>query len=45
MFQKAVPVFAEGKENEMNYQLVLRANADSLEGTTLSISAATFYRL
>ncbi|MBR2293549.1 MAG: hypothetical protein IKA44_04520 [Clostridia bacterium] len=45
MFQKAVPVFAEGKENEMNYQLILRASADSLEGTTLSISAATFYRL
>lgn len=45
MFRKAVPVFAEGKEKEMNYHLVLRAETESLEDTVLLISAFSFYRL
>ena len=45
MFKSARPVFAAGKEKEMNYQLVLRAFLDSLEGTKLYITAASFYRL
>ena len=45
MFKKAVPVFAEGKEKELNYQLVLRENADSLKGVAVYITAFSFYRL
>lgn len=45
MFQTAIPVFAEGKEREKNAQLVLRATCDDLRGTTLYITAFSFYRL
>lgn len=45
MFKKAIPVFAEGKEREQNYQLILRGEAESLKGTTLYVAAASFYRL
>ncbi|MBQ9783402.1 MAG: hypothetical protein IJW44_02670 [Clostridia bacterium] len=45
MFQKAIPVFAAGKDKEQNYQLILRAEAESLLGTTLVITAFSFYRL
>ena len=45
MFKKAVPVFAAGKEKELNYHLILRGDVDSLEDTTLFISAFSFYRL
>ncbi|MBQ8850153.1 MAG: hypothetical protein IJ011_07480 [Clostridia bacterium] len=45
MFKKAIPVFAEGKERELNYRLELRAETDSLKDTTLYISAFSFYRL
>ena len=45
MFQKAIPVFAEGKEKEMNYQLILRALVDDLTDTKLAITAFSFYRL
>lgn len=45
MFQQAIPVFAEGKERDKNYQLILRANTESLRHTVLSITAFAFYRL
>ncbi len=45
MFKQAIPVFAEGKEYEMNYHLVLRASIDSLKNTTLFVTAFSFYRL
>ena len=45
MFKKAIPVFAKNKSEEKNYQLVLRAEAESLANTTLYITAFSFYRL
>ncbi|MBQ9794922.1 MAG: hypothetical protein IJW34_08270, partial [Clostridia bacterium] len=45
MFLKAIPVFAEGKDREKNYQLVLRAETESLRDTVLYVTAASFYRL
>ena len=45
MFKCAIPVFAEGKEREMNYQLVLRAETGTLRDTVLYITAFSFYRL
>ena len=45
MFLKAIPVFAEGKETEQNYQLVLRAKVEDLRDTQLKITAFSFYRL
>ena len=45
MFDQAVPVFAEDKEWEMNYRLLLRARVPSLEDTVLCLTAASFYRL
>lgn len=45
MFLKAIPVFAEGKDKEQNYQLMLRAEAESLLDTVLYITAFSFYRL
>lgn len=45
MFFKAIPVFAKGKEKELNYQLILRATVADLRETTLSITACSFYRL
>jgi len=45
MFKQAIPVFATGKENEMNYTLLLRATCAELRGCKLYITAASFYRL
>jgi len=45
MFKGAIPVFAEGREEEKNYHLILRAETESLEDTSLFISAFSFYRL
>ena len=45
MFKKAVPVFAKGKTEELNYQLILRSEAESLKDTVLYITAFSFYRL
>ena len=45
MFQKALPVFAAGKENEMNYTLLLRAAVPDLRGCKLYLTACSFYRL
>ena len=45
MFKSARPVFAAGKEREMNYQLRLRAHLESIEDSKLYIAAASYYRL
>ncbi len=45
MFSLAIPIFADGKDKEMNYHLVLKETAESLVGTTLYITAFSFYRL
>ena len=45
MFKQAIPVFATGKENEMNYTLLLRACCEDLKKCVLRVSAASFYRL
>ena len=45
MFKQAIPVFAEGKDREMNYSLVLRAETEDLRGCTLYVTAFSFYRL
>ena len=45
MFKKAIPVFARDKENELNYQLLLRETVNDLKNTELYITAFSFYRL
>lgn len=45
MFKKAIPVFARGEENTLNYPLTLCAEVDSLKDTELLIGAFSFYRL
>jgi len=45
MFKKAIPVFAKGEDNSLNYHLALCAEVESLENTKLYISAFSFYRL
>lgn len=45
MFLKAIPVFAEQKETELNYQLILKANVEDLRNTELKVTAFSFYRL
>jgi alpha-L-rhamnosidase len=45
MFKQAIPVFAVGKETEMNYTLLLRATCADLAGCKLYLTAASFYRL
>ena len=45
MFKTARPVFAKGKEKEMNYQLLLKASLSSLKDVKLYITASSFYRL
>ena len=45
MFIKAIPVFAKGEEASLNYPLTLTSSVDTLDGTTLYISAFSFYRL
>lgn len=44
-FEKALPVFAKGCERKLNYYLTLRAEAESLLGSMLCITACSFYRL
>ncbi len=44
-FTKALPVFESGKEKEMNYSLILKDNTPSIKGTTIYITAVSFYRL
>ena len=45
MFQKAKPVFADGKDKEKNYQLILRAEVQDLRDCVLYVTAFSFYRL
>ena len=45
MFKQAIPVFAKGRENELNYTLLLRGECADLRGCKLYVSAASFYRL
>ena len=45
MFKKAIPVFAKGEENSLNYPLTLCAEIESLKYTKLFIGAFSFYRL
>jgi len=45
MFKQAIPVFAKGKEKEMNYQLILRAESKELKECILYVTACSFYRL
>ena len=45
MFQKAIPVYAEGKQRQMNSHVLFRQVAESLEDTVLYISAYSFFRL
>ena len=45
MFQKAVPVFAAGKERELNTHIVLCGEVASLKDTKILITASSFYQL
>ena len=45
MFQKALPIFPEGKKWEMNTHIVLRAQTDSLKNAVFSVTASNFYQL
>ena len=45
MFKNAVPVFAKGISEEMNYTLVLRQEVDVLSDTKLLLTAFSFYKL
>lgn len=45
MFQKALPIFPEGKAWEKNIHIVLRAETDSLKNAVFSIAATSFYQL
>ena len=45
MFQKAIPIFPEGRTWEMNTHAVLRVETDSLKNTVFSIAASSFYQL
>lgn len=45
MFRSAVPVYGEGQQTQMNTHLLMRETVPSLAGTTLSITAYSFFRL
>ena len=45
MFQKAIPVFAEGKQWEMNTHVVLFQELDSLKNKKILLAASSFYQL
>ena len=45
MFLSAVPVYAQGKQEQMNTHLILRETTDSLVGTKLYITAFSFFQL
>lgn len=44
-FIEAVPVWEEGREEEMNYSLILRYAADGNEDTELRVSASSRYQI
>ena len=45
MFKTAIPVFAKGKEEELNRGIILREKIPSLKGTSLKIAAFSFFKL
>ena len=45
MWKKAVPVYAENLKNKMNTHIMLSQSISSLEGCSIKISAASFYKL
>ena len=45
MFKKAVPVYAENLKDKMNTHIMLCQSISSLEGCSIKISAASFYKL
>ena len=45
MFKKAIPVFACGEEESLNYPLTLCTEIETLENTKLYVTAFSFYRL
>lgn len=45
MFLKAMPVYASGKERQMNSHVLFRQPVDSLENAVLYITAYSFYHL
>ncbi len=45
MWKKAVPVYAENLKDEMNTHIMLSQSIPSLEGCSIKISAAFFYKL
>ena len=44
-FRKALPVWEEGKENEMNYNLVFRAVVDKSNDAKISLTASSMYQM
>lgn len=45
MFSQAIPVWLRGREQEMNLAAVFEAEVSDLQGASLHVSAAMFYRL
>ena len=45
MFKTAIPVFAKGREREMNCTVALRASVPSLKDCELKIAAFSFFKL
>ena len=45
MFKTAIPVFAKGREREMNCTVALRASVPSLKNCELKIAAFSFFKL
>ena len=45
MFKFAKPIFAKGKSDQTNTYAVFRATAESLEGASLKLTAASFYQV
>lgn len=45
MFKKAIPVYAENLKDTLNTHIMLKESISSLEGCSIKISAASFYKL
>ena len=44
-FNKALPVWEKGKENEMNYNLVFRGVVDKADNVKIALSASSMYQM
>ena len=44
-FREALPVWEEGKDKEMNYNLVFRAVVDKAENVKIALSASSMYQM